>query len=130
MQKILFLDRDGTIILEPSDYQVDALEKVTFYPKVFQYLSKIVQELDYELVMITNQDGLGTDSYPEDTFWPAHSKIIEAFENEGITFKEVLIDRTFAHENAPTRKASNRPCSALPFQRITICLIRLLSVTV
>jgi len=104
MQKILFLDRDGTMILEPDDYQVDALEKVAFYPKVFQFLSRIVQELDYELVMVTNQDGLGTDSFPEDTFWPAHNKVMEAFENEGITFKEVVIDRTFAKDNAPTRK--------------------------
>ncbi len=104
MQKILFLDRDGTLIIEPEDYQVDALEKLSYYPKVFQYLSKIVQELDYELVMITNQDGLGTDSFPENTFWPTHTKIMEAFENEGITFKEVIIDKTFAHENAPTRK--------------------------
>lgn len=104
MQKILFLDRDGTLILEPEDYQVDALEKVSFYPKVFKYLSRIVEELDYELVMITNQDGLGTDSFPENTFWPAHTKIMEAFENEGILFKEVIIDKTFAHENAPTRK--------------------------
>jgi imidazoleglycerol-phosphate dehydratase/histidinol-phosphatase len=92
------------MVLEPDDYQVDSLEKIIYYPKVFQYLSKIVEELDYELVMITNQDGLGTDAYPEDTFWPAHNKIIEAFENEGITFKEVLIDRTFAKDNAPTRK--------------------------
>jgi imidazoleglycerol-phosphate dehydratase/histidinol-phosphatase len=104
MKKLLFLDRDGTMVLEPDDYQVDSLEKIIYYPKVFQYLSKIVEELDYELVMITNQDGLGTDAYPEDTFWPAHNKIIEAFENEGITFKEVLIDRTFAKDNAPTRK--------------------------
>ncbi len=104
MQKLLFLDRDGTLILEPEDYQVDSLEKVVFYPTVFQYLSRIVQELDYELVMVTNQDGLGTDVYPEDTFWPAHNKVMQAFKNEGITFKEVLIDRTFARDNAPTRK--------------------------
>ncbi len=104
MQKILFLDRDGTMVLEPEDYQVDSLEKIIYYPKIFQYLSKIVREMDYELVMVTNQDGLGTEVYPEDTFWPAHSKIMEAFENEGITFQEVLIDRTFAKENAPTRK--------------------------
>lgn len=104
MKKLLFLDRDGTIILEPDDYQVDSLEKIVYYPKVFRYLSKIVEELDYELVMITNQDGLGTDAYPEDTFWPAHNKIMEAFENEGISFQEVLIDRTFAKDNAPTRK--------------------------
>lgn len=104
MQKILFLDRDGTLILEPEGYQVDTLEKIAFYPRVFQYLARIVEELDYQLVMITNQDGLGTDSFPESTFWPAHNKIMEAFSNEGIQFKEVLIDKTFAHDNAPTRK--------------------------
>lgn len=104
MKKVLFIDRDGTLVLEPHDYQVDALEKVEFYPLVFQYLAKIVQELDYELVMVTNQDGLGTDSYPEDTFWPAHHAIIKAFQNEGIVFAEEVIDRTFAHENQPTRK--------------------------
>lgn len=104
MKKVLFIDRDGTLVLEPHDYQVDALEKVEFYPLVFQYLAKIVQELDYELVMVTNQDGLGTNSYPENTFWPAHNAIIKAFRNEGITFAEEVIDRTFAHENKPTRK--------------------------
>ena len=104
MKKLLILDRDGTMVVEPEDYQTDSLEKLTFYPRVFQYLSRIVQETDYELLMITNQDGLGTDSFPEETFWPAHNKIMEAFENEGIIFKDVLIDRTFPHENAPTRK--------------------------
>ncbi len=104
MKKILFLDRDGTLVLEPKDYQIDSLDKVIFYPKVFQYLSRIVNELDYELVMVTNQDGLGTESHPEANFWPAHQKIMQAFENEGITFLEVLIDRTFKEENAPTRK--------------------------
>lgn len=104
MKKLLLLDRDGTLALEPDDYQLDSLEKLRFYPKVFQYLSRIVQETDYELVMITNQDGLGTDSFPENTFWPAHNKIMEAFEHEGIIFREVLIDRSFPHENAPTRK--------------------------
>ncbi|MBK9487684.1 MAG: bifunctional histidinol-phosphatase/imidazoleglycerol-phosphate dehydratase HisB [Haliscomenobacter sp.] len=104
MKKVLFIDRDGTLVLEPSDYQVDALEKVEFYPLVFQYLSKIAQELDYEFVMVTNQDGLGTDAYPEHTFWPAHNAIIKAFRNEGITFAEEIIDRTFPHENKPTRK--------------------------
>lgn len=104
MKKVLFIDRDGTLVFEPHDYQVDALHKVEFYPRVFQYLAKIVQELDYELVMVTNQDGLGTDSFPEDTFWPAHSAIIKAFQNEGIVFVEEIIDRTFAHENKPTRK--------------------------
>ncbi len=105
MKKLLILDRDGTLALEPPvDYQLDSLEKLEFYPMVFTYLGRIVQELDYELLMITNQDGLGTSSFPEDTFWPAHNKVMKAFENEGITFKEVLIDRTFPHENAPTRK--------------------------
>lgn len=105
MKKLLILDRDGTLALEPPvDYQLDSLEKLEFYPMVFTYLGRIVRELDYELLMITNQDGLGTSSFPEDTFWPAHNKVMKAFENEGITFKEVLIDRTFPHENAPTRK--------------------------
>lgn len=105
MTKFLFLDRDGTLVLEPPvDYQLDSLEKLEYYPRVFQYLAKIVQELDYELVMVTNQDGLGTDSFPEPTFWHPHNKVMQAFKNEGIEFKEVLIDRTFKHENAPTRK--------------------------
>ena len=104
MQKILFLDRDGTLIKEPEDYQVDAFEKLEFYPYIFQYLSRIIKELDFELVMITNQDGLGTSSFPEDTFWPVHNKMMEAFSNEGIEFREVFIDRTFAKDNAPSRK--------------------------
>lgn len=105
MKKVLFIDRDGTLVIEPPvDYQLDSLEKVEFYPKVFQYLSKIAKELDFELVMVTNQDGLGTDSFPEDTFWPAQNKVIQAFENEEVVFSEVVIDKTFPHENAPTRK--------------------------
>ncbi len=104
MKKILFLDRDGTLVLEPTDYQIDAFEKIEFYPQVFYYLGKIVRELDFELVMVTNQDGMGTEAYPEPTFWGPHNLIIKAFANEGIKFKEVLIDKTFAHENAPTRK--------------------------
>ena len=103
-QKVLFLDRDGTLILEPEDYQVDSFEKLEFYPKVLKYLSKIVEELDYEVVMITNQDGLGSPIYPEHTFWPVHNKMLKIFENEGITFQEIFIDRTFAKDNAPTRK--------------------------
>ncbi|MHA7944149.1 bifunctional histidinol-phosphatase/imidazoleglycerol-phosphate dehydratase HisB [Formosa sp. 3Alg 14/1] len=103
-QKVLFIDRDGTIIREPADEQIDSFEKLEFYPKVFQYLSKIAKELDYEIVMITNQDGLGTDVYPEDSFWPVHNFILEAFKNEGVEFKEQFIDRTFAKDNAPTRK--------------------------
>ncbi len=105
MKKVLFIDRDGTLVIEPPvDYQLDSLEKLEFYPKVFQFLSKIVNELDYELVMVTNQDGLGTDSFPEETFWPAQNKIIQAFQNEGIEFSEILIDKSFPEDNAPTRK--------------------------
>ncbi len=103
-QKILFIDRDGTLIKETADEQIDAFEKVTFYPKSLTYLSKIVSELDFELVMITNQDGLSTDSFPEETFWPVHNFILKTLENEGVIFSEVLIDKTFPHENAPTRK--------------------------
>ena len=104
MKKVLFIDRDGTLALEPADYQLDALTKLEFYPEVFTYLGKIVKELDYELVMVTNQDGLGTDSFPEDTFWPTQNFLIKAFENEGITFNEIFIDRSFPADNAPTRK--------------------------
>lgn len=104
-KKVLFIDRDGTLIIEPSiDFQVDSLEKLEFYPMVFNYLSKISQELDYELVMVTNQDGLGTPSYPMETFLPAHEKMLKVFENEGITFSDIFIDRSFEHENLPTRK--------------------------
>ncbi|TDE43268.1 bifunctional histidinol-phosphatase/imidazoleglycerol-phosphate dehydratase HisB [Flavobacterium rhamnosiphilum] len=104
MKKILFIDRDGTMVVEPNDYQLDSFEKLEFYPNAFQYLGKIAKELDFELVMVTNQDGLGTDSHPEINFWPVHNLIMKAFENEGVVFKEVLIDKTFPHENAPTRK--------------------------
>ncbi len=105
MKKILFIDRDDTLVIEPPiDKQLDSLEKLTFYPGVFQNLARVVQEMDYELVMVTNQDGLGTSSFPLDTFWPAQKKIIEAFENEGIKFAEVLIDKSFPADNAPTRK--------------------------
>jgi imidazoleglycerol-phosphate dehydratase/histidinol-phosphatase len=104
MKKILFIDRDGTMVLEPNDYQLDSFEKLEFYPKAFQYLGKIATELDFELVMVTNQDGLGTDSHPEVNFWPVHNLVMKAFENEGVVFSEVLIDKTFPNENAPTRK--------------------------
>lgn len=105
MKKVLFIDRDGTLVLEPPvDYQLDSLEKLEYYPKVFQYMAKIASELDYELVMVTNQDGLGTDSFPEDTFWPAQNKIIDAFSKEGVVFSEIHIDKTFPSENADTRK--------------------------
>jgi imidazoleglycerol-phosphate dehydratase/histidinol-phosphatase len=104
MKKILFIDRDGTMVLEPNDYQLDSFEKLEFYPKAFQYLGKIAAELDFELVMVTNQDGLGTDSHPEINFWPVHNLVMKAFENEGVVFSDVFIDKTFPHENVPTRK--------------------------
>ena len=103
-KKVLFIDRDGTIIKETADEQIDAFEKMIFYPKAFTWLGKIAQELDYELVMITNQDGLGTDVFPEDTFWPVHNFILKSFENEGVVFNKVFLDLTFPHENADTRK--------------------------
>ncbi len=102
--KLLLIDRDGTLIKEPEDEQVDCFEKLEFYPEVFTYLRKIADKGDYSILMITNQDGLGTDAYPEDTFWPVQNFIVNAFKNEGITFKDMLIDRTFPHENAETRK--------------------------
>ena len=104
MKKVLFIDRDGTLALEPEDYQLDALEKLVFYPEVFTYLGKIAREMDYELVMVTNQDGLGTDSFPEADFWPCHNFLIKSFENEGVVFDNILIDKSFPADNAPTRK--------------------------
>lgn len=104
MKKLLFIDRDGTLTLEPSDFQLDAYNKLVFYPGVFQYLGNIVRHLDYELIMVTNQDGLGTESLPEVDFWPIQKFLINTFKNEGIVFKEVFIDRTFPKDNAPTRK--------------------------
>ena len=103
-KKVLFIDRDGTIVLEPENYQLDCLSKLEFYPNSFQYLAKIAKELDYELVMITNQDGLGTSSFPEDTFWPTQNFILKAFENEGVIFDEIFIDKSFPEDNSPTRK--------------------------
>lgn len=104
-KKVLFIDRDGTLIKEaPPTYQLDAFDKLEFYPHVFEYLTKIVKELDYELAMVTNQDGLGSDIFPEDNFWPIQQFVIRALENEGIVFSEIFIDRTFPHENKPTRK--------------------------
>ncbi|WP_226389057.1 bifunctional histidinol-phosphatase/imidazoleglycerol-phosphate dehydratase HisB [Penaeicola halotolerans] len=105
MKKVLFIDRDGTIIQEPPvDFQVDSLEKLAFLPGVLSNLRKIAEETDYELVMVTNQDGLGTESFPEDTFWPAHNKMMQTLEGENIHFAKVHIDRSFEHENLPTRK--------------------------
>ena len=104
MKKVLFIDRDGTLIHEPKDYQIDSLEKLEFYPEVIFYLSKIAKELDYELVMVTNQDGLGKEEFPEKDFWPIQHFIEKVFANEGAKFKESLIDKTYAKDNAETRK--------------------------
>ena len=104
MKKVLFIDRDGTLTIEPGDYQVDTFEKLVFYPEVFRYLSSIAREFDYELVMVTNQDGLGTDSFPEEEFWPYQNHLLNSFKNEGVVFSEIFIDRTFPHDKADTRK--------------------------
>jgi len=104
MKKVLFIDRDGTLIREPFDFQIDSIEKLTFYPGVFRYLGQIARWLNYELVMVTNQDGLGTDGYPEEIFFPIHDLIMRTLENEGIHFSAIHIDRSFPEENAPTRK--------------------------
>ncbi len=104
MKKVLFIDRDGTLVKEPPvDYQLDSLEKLEFYPGVFQWMNKIAK-LGFELVMVTNQDGLGTASFPEETFWPAQHKIIKAFENEEVIFDAIKIDRSLPEDNALTRK--------------------------
>lgn len=105
MKKVLFIDRDGTIIKEPpTDFQVDSLEKLEFVPKAISNLRKIAEETDYELVMVTNQDGLGTASFPEKDFWPAQFKMLKTLEQENVFFKAIHVDKTFEHENAPTRK--------------------------
>jgi imidazoleglycerol-phosphate dehydratase / histidinol-phosphatase len=105
MKKALFIDRDGTIIVEPqTDFQIDSLEDLEFIPKVISNLRKIAEETDFELVMVSNQDGLGTESLPEENFWPAHNKMMLTLENEGVKFAAVHIDRSFDHENLPTRK--------------------------
>jgi imidazoleglycerol-phosphate dehydratase/histidinol-phosphatase len=105
MKRILFIDRDGTLIKEkPPTYQIDSLEKLEFYPFMFQYMTRIAKELEYELVMVTNQDGLGTASFPEETFWPVQNFIMQSLESEGIHFSNVLIDKSFPEENLPTRK--------------------------
>ena len=104
MKNVLFIDRDGTLALEPDGYQLDAFEKLVFYPEVFTYLAKIAKELDFELVMVTNQDGLGTASFPEETFWPVQDFLIQSFKNEGVLFSEILIDKSLPADNAPTRK--------------------------
>jgi imidazoleglycerol-phosphate dehydratase/histidinol-phosphatase len=104
MKKVLFIDRDGTIIEEPEDEQVDSFDKLQFIPGAITGLSRIAGETDFELVMVTNQDGLGTSSFPEESFWPVHNKMLQILEGEGVKFSEVFIDRTFPEDNAPTRK--------------------------
>jgi len=105
MKKVLFIDRDGTLIREPqTDYQVDTLEKFSFYPGVIKFLIKIVQELDYVLVMVTNQDGLGTESYPEETFWPYQELTVQTLSEQGIKFEDIYIDRSFEKDGSPYRK--------------------------
>lgn len=103
-RRVLFIDRDGTLINEPPDEQIDSLEKLEYYPGIFYWLRRIALETSYELVIVTNQDGLGTPRFPEDTFWPAHNKMMRAFENEGIHFSGVFIDRSFPADKLPTRK--------------------------
>ena len=106
MKKILFIDRDGTIVKEAKapDYVLDSFEELEFYPEVFRYLGKIVRKLDFEIVMVTNQDGLGTKALPTETFWSIHNKIMKAFENEGIVFSKVFIDDSYPEDKKPTRK--------------------------
>jgi len=103
-KRLLFIDRDGTLILEPEDEQIDSFAKLKFYPGALQYLPRIAQELDYDLVLVSNQDGLGTDTHPEENFWPVHRFVIETFAGEGVHFSNEHIDRTFPYENADTRK--------------------------
>ena len=104
MKKWLFIDRDGTVIVEPHDEQVDSFDKLFFLPGVLSNLGKIARELCYELVMVTNQDGLGTDVFPAERFWPVHNKMLDILGAEGIIFREILIDKSFPADNAPSRK--------------------------
>jgi imidazoleglycerol-phosphate dehydratase/histidinol-phosphatase len=104
MKRVLFIDRDNVLIVEPEDEQIDSLEKLEFIPEVFTWLGKIATETDFELVMVTNQDGLGTKKFPEETFWPAHNKLLKALKGEGITFNAIYIDKSLPEENKPTRK--------------------------
>ena len=103
-KKVLFIDRDGTLILETDDFKIEKFEKLIFFPNVFQYLGRIARELDYELVMVTNQDGLGTEAFPEKDFWEVQNFIVKTFDNEDIHFEKVFIDKSYPEENLPTRK--------------------------
>ena len=104
MKKILFIDRDGTIIREPADEQIDSFQKLQFVPRAISNLVFLRQHTDYLFVMVSNQDGLGTDAFPEDTFWPVHNFILDTLKGEGVTFDDILIDPHFPEDNAPTRK--------------------------
>ena len=104
MKQVLFIDRDGTILVEPEDEQIDSFEKFQFVPGVIRNLHFIRTHLDFEFVMVSNQDGLGTDSYPEDTFWPTHNLMLQTLKGEGVEFDDILIDRSFPEDNLPTRK--------------------------
>jgi len=104
MKKLLIIDRDGTLIKEPADYQIDSFEKLEFMPGAISWLSKIARETDYQLVMATNQDGLGTNSFPEETFWGPHNLMLQTLKGEGIVFDDILIDRSFEEQNSPNRK--------------------------
>ena len=104
MKRVLFIDRDGTIIREPEDEQIDAFEKLHFVPGAISSLAFLRQHTDYEFVMVSNQDGLGTEAFPEDTFWPVHNFILDTLKGEGVVFDEILIDPHFPEDNAPTRK--------------------------
>jgi imidazoleglycerol-phosphate dehydratase/histidinol-phosphatase len=104
MKKVLFIDRDATILAEPEDFQVDSLEKFRFMPGAISGLARIARETDFELVMVTNQDGLGTPSFPEETFWPSHNKMLQILKDEGVEFAGIFIDRSLPEENSPSRK--------------------------
>tara|TARA_Y100000766_G_scaffold35837_1_gene25660 strand:+ start:3754 stop:4893 length:1140 start_codon:yes stop_codon:yes gene_type:complete len=105
MKKVLFIDRDGTLVIEPPlDYQLDSLEKLEFYPGVFRWLGEIVRKTNFEIVIVTNQDGLGTESFPEESFLAPQNAMLKAFKNEGIIFDDIIIDKTFPQDNAKTRK--------------------------
>lgn len=122
MKKLLFIDRDGTLVIEPPiDYQLDSLEKLEFYPKVMRNLGFIRSKLDFDFVMVTNQDGLGTTSFPEETFWPAHNLMMKTLEGEGITFDDICIDRSMPDDNAPTRKPRTGMLAKYLDNRTTIC---------
>ena len=104
MKKVLFIDRDGTMILETDDFKIETMEKVVFYPEIFYWLGRIVREFDYELVLVTNQDGLGTDIFPNEPFYTTHKFIMKTFADEKIIFAAEHIDCTYPHDNQPTRK--------------------------